>query len=191
MRVFLAVPLTQSLLEQLEQEAARLRSELPDVRWVRPGTLHLTLVFLGEVAEANVEVLRSLAESECRGVAVGHVAIAGRGCFPERGRVRVLWVGVEDVQGTLAALRQVLLDCVHRLGLPQPDGTFHPHLTLGRARRALPRAMVRRALEGGGALDLGDMPVNECVLFRSTLASGGARHEVLQRFPLGEASPCP
>ena len=191
MRVFLAVPLTQRLLRQLEQEKARLQPELPDVRWVRPGTLHLTLVFLGEVAEADVQVLRSLAESECRGVAAGNIAISGRGCFPERGRVRVLWVGVEDVQGTLLALRQALLGCVRRLDLPEPDGTFHPHLTLGRARRGLPRAMVRRALEGGDPLDLGDMPVTECVLFRSTLGCGGARHEVLQRFRLGEELPCP
>ena len=168
-----------------------MQPELPDVRWARAGTMHLTLVFLGEVAAPDVQALGSLAQCECRGVAAGKIAIGGRGCFPERGRVRVLWVGVEDVQGTLAALHQVLLGCVHRLGLPEPDGTFHPHLTLGRARRALPRALVRRALERGGALDLGDMPVNECVLFRSTLASGGARHEVLQRFPLGEASPCP
>ena len=191
MRVFVAVPLTQRLLRQLEQEKARLQPELPDVRWVRPGTLHLTLVFLGEVAEADVQVLRSLAESECRGVAVGNIAIAGRGCFPERGRVRVLWVGVEDVQGTLRALRQALLGCVRRLDLPEPDGRFHPHLTLGRARRGLPRAMVRRALESGDPLDLGEMPVTECVLFLSTLGCGGARHEVLQRFPLGEELPCP
>jgi 2'-5' RNA ligase len=191
LRVFLAVPLTQDVHRQLEQEKARLQPVLPDVRWVRSGTLHLTLVFLGEVAEAEVELLRSLAHSASRRVAAGRMAIKGRGCFPERGRVRVVWVGVEDVRGTLQVLRQALLACVRRLGLPEPDGTFRPHLTLGRSRRGLPRALVRRGLDAGHALDLGEMAVTECVLVRSTLESGGARHDVVQRFPLGEELPCP
>jgi len=191
LRLFLAVPLTQALQIQLQQEKARLQPQLPDVRWARAGTLHLTLVFLGEVAEPDVGALRSMAESVCRGTTAGKIAVRDRGCFPERGPVRVLWVGVQDLQGTLIALRRAFLAGVARLGLPQPQGTFRPHLTLGRARRGLPRDEVCRVLEGADELDLGEMTLTECVLFRSTLGDGGARHDPVQRLPLGKEPASP
>jgi 2'-5' RNA ligase len=63
-------------------------------RWTDSATWHITLAFLGEVAESRVDRLVA---------AVGPVAAAGRpvrlrlagaGTFPTRGAPRVLWTGV-------------------------------------------------------------------------------------------------
>ena len=183
MRTFLAVPLPERLQRQLAREAGRLRPLLPGVRWVRAGTVHLTLLFLGEVAAERIPALEGLAGPACAAVPADRLPVRGMGCFPERGPVRVLWVGVEDVRGTLTRLRDALGQCARSLQLPGPEGVLRPHLTLGRARRGLRRAQVQPFLDAAGAFD--DLPVEQCVLFRSTLGPGGARHDPLQRFALG------
>jgi 2'-5' RNA ligase len=185
LRTFLAVPLPGALQRQLQDEITRLRPLLPKVRWVRPGSMHLTLLFLGEVDPDQVPRLAQLVGSACRQVTAASVPVRGLGWFPERGPVRVLWVGLDDTDGVLGRLRGLLDGCTRQLDLPGADGTFQPHLTLGRARARLRRGEVRAILEQE-AVEFEDLPVEECILFRSTLGAGGARHDPLHRFPLGE-----
>ncbi len=47
LRAFVAVEIPQSLLTALETVQSELRRRLR-ARWVRPGSMHLTLKFLGE-----------------------------------------------------------------------------------------------------------------------------------------------
>jgi 2'-5' RNA ligase len=186
LRAFLAVPLPEGLQLQLQQEAARLRPLLPQVRWVRKEAMHLTVLFLGEMEEERIPQLAGLAESTCRQVPVDRLKVNGMGFFPERGPVRVLWVGVTDERGTLSRLHDGLGRCAREIGLVLPDGRFRGHLTLGRARGGLPRRRAQEAVQGE-APRFDDLPVQECILFRSTLGAGGARHDALRRFALGEA----
>ena len=51
MRLFLAVDLPDSLRRGLGELQRRLRANLTGWRWVRPEGIHLTMRFLGEVAE--------------------------------------------------------------------------------------------------------------------------------------------
>jgi 2'-5' RNA ligase len=186
MRTFLAVELPDQVRRGLAAEQTRLRRHLPRVRWVRPETLHLTLLFLGEIAGDTARHLEGEGRTICGRVPRGAARVKGRGCYPARGKARVLWVGVEeDEAATLGTLYRALSDGARGMGLELEERPFSPHLTLGRAREPLARGRVEEAFTAGGALDLGELPVTECVLFRSHLGPGGARHEPLARMQLG------
>src|SRR5690349_11728363 len=55
-RLFVALPVAESVKEELRRLQAELRERLPDglVRWTRPEQIHLTLRFLGEVETGRV-----------------------------------------------------------------------------------------------------------------------------------------
>jgi 2'-5' RNA ligase len=51
MRLFVALDLEPSILSSLQALMNELKSTGAEVRWVRPEGMHLTLKFIGEVAE--------------------------------------------------------------------------------------------------------------------------------------------
>ena len=98
MRVFVAVELDPRLRERL----AGLRNDpalagLP-LRWVNPAHLHLTLRFLGEIAESRVfsvtEAVREASESR----SPFRIRLAGVGSFPGWSRLRVPWTFLSPPQ---------------------------------------------------------------------------------------------
>ena len=69
------------------------REFAPDVRWVRPESLHLTLKFVGETSEETVEKIKA-ALAQIR-VNQFPLNFKGYGFFPTAKSARVFWVGIE------------------------------------------------------------------------------------------------
>src|SRR5262249_57587409 len=96
MRCFVAVALPATVRERLGAARDELRRRAPDadVRWVSTEGLHITLKFLGEVAEDRlVEVERALSGGAGRHPALP-LAARGLGAFPPPRIARVIWAGV-------------------------------------------------------------------------------------------------
>ena len=106
MRVFVAIDLPPQLREALASLIEGMREESDGVRWARPGGIHLTLRFIGEVSEDGLAPLREqLGRSIPHATAPFEVTARGIGTFPERGRPRVLWVALEEESGALPSLQ--------------------------------------------------------------------------------------
>ena len=54
-RTFLALELPDAVKGALRRRIERLARAIPEVRWVDPASLHLTLAFLGELDDAHLE----------------------------------------------------------------------------------------------------------------------------------------
>ena len=154
---------------------------------VKPEALHFTLAFLGEIPEAR----RGAVEGALAGapnVPPFTAGVAGLGAFPGPERARVLWAGVRDGAAELTALAGGVRAALRALGGTAVDSEtrpFTPHLTLCRFRA--PAALKSLELFAGLTdTVMGRCPIQEFVLFRSILTSGGARHERLRAFPLAE-----
>ena len=184
-RCFVAVPLGDALRTELARAAAGWRTQPPAdaLRWAEPDAWHLTLAFLGAVDPEDVP---GIAEA-VRRVAASHepmeVATGRLGAFHRPGSVRVLWYGVADADGHLAALARDLGDA---LALSD-DGPFRAHVTLARARR---RPIDLRAwIEAASAsAPEGRLTVDRIALMRSHLGAGPARYETLATFTLEGAA---
>ena len=57
MRLFIATTFPGVVLRDLNERVTKLRPRLPSASWVREETQHLTLAFLGEQPEANVDAV--------------------------------------------------------------------------------------------------------------------------------------
>jgi 2'-5' RNA ligase len=182
-RCFVAVSLADPARAAVVEYLARLRATSTGVAWTRPDQLHLTLQFLGNVEPARLPSLTGRLRAALASVASFEMQVGGIGAFPNVSRPQVLWVGLTAPEvGALAAGVQ---GACAGAGFPPEQRTFRPHVTLGRVRtRSRRDAPDLGFLARDGALQFGMAPVTRVVLYRSELGAAGARHSILEDFPL-------
>lgn len=180
-RLFIAIDLPKQVCWDL----ARLLGEPPrGVRPVRAGQLHLTLHFLGDVAdEAHAALPAALARVTFDPFTI---AIRGTGVFPPRGRPTVLWAGVAD-SAPLTALHGGIGVALESCGLAIERRPYVPHVTLARLTPAVSRAWTSRLLGDSAGLRIGAIPVERFTLYRSDRRDGATEHTAEARFPAPRA----
>jgi len=176
MRLFLAIELPPDLLDALESAIAQLRADSPEIAWVPPAKRHLTLKFLGDVADDRLDRVIALTD----GVASKHrtfsMHLGGIGAFPNFRRARVVWIGVEH-EARLELLHHDLEVAGEGEGFEIEGRAFRPHVTLARLRSPLEVERARRLARAARRIDFSaTVDVGEITLFESTLAQSGATY---------------
>lgn len=135
-RAFIAIDLPPEVLHCLDDVSQQLKQELggAPVRWVPVENIHLTLKFLGDVSESNIDMLTDFLQSTVSNVKQFEFSVGGLGAYPKPHRPRVIWVGVEAPPELMTAQRSVESE-MSRLGYARERRPFNPHLTLGRVSR--------------------------------------------------------
>src|SRR3954464_2907233 len=115
---------------ELKLRLSLLCTGVPGARWVDAGNFHLTLRFIGEIAE---DVAADVDEALARVKAPRFtLQLAGTGVFGGN-RPRALWVGAERDPG-LVGLRDKIEQALIRIGVEPEERKFAPHVTLARLR---------------------------------------------------------
>src|SRR5262245_24351253 len=187
MRCFVALDLPDDVRAALERAQERLRVAAPkaDLRWVAPASLHLTLKFLGQVADDRAAAVRAAVEDVARATSPITLACAGLGVFPGPRRPRVVWAGISSGLREIGVLASTLERALEPLGFPPEGRPFRGHATLGRVRSQRGLAPLTAALEAASGEAFGCWTASEIVLYRSHLRSTGSVYEPLARLPLG------
>jgi 2'-5' RNA ligase len=142
--------------------------------------IHLTLSFLGEVDGTTLDLLSgALATIKVPGF---NLCFSGTGCFPDRHRPRVLWVGLEP-EPLLSSLASLVREAVLACNIPLDERPFSPHITLARLKFPTLRE-VGSFLDRTQKQELPPVRVREFTLFRSLLTSQGAVHTPMKTFAL-------
>ena len=181
MRLFIAIELSDELRNHLVRVQDKVRTVAPDLSCTSPQNLHLTLKFLGEVPDADV---RSLTDALNTIPPVGQFPLTTTGilCFPDRGRVRVISASV-NAPDNLLRLQSHIVSAAEATGFAREARTYHPHITLARARTPLPPPMRQKLNDRGDARAAAPtMLVNDFVLMESRLHSKGAQYTPAARF---------
>ncbi|MBV8202110.1 MAG: RNA 2',3'-cyclic phosphodiesterase [Acidobacteria bacterium] len=94
MRLFVAFEIPEPVRREVRRRVAGLRERLPRARWVNPDVLHLTLLFMGEVAPERVTALAGRLGEAFAPFPPMPLRLAGAGTFPAGRPARVAWIGV-------------------------------------------------------------------------------------------------
>ena len=135
-RAFIAVNLPPAVKEALDQVSQTLAQQMPPrvVRWVKPDRMHLTLRFLGDTAVASLPTLATALDQLTPQHAPFNLHLATLGCFPNRKRPRVIWVGLQGDTTPLHTLKQALDQTLIPHGWQPEEKPFKAHLTIGRIK---------------------------------------------------------
>jgi 2'-5' RNA ligase len=187
MRLFIAVVPPEAALDDLEAHVTPRReadARQPEIRWTDRHQWHVTLAFLGNVPERRLDDLTEVVEHSAARHDHLILQLAGAGAFPNPYAARVLWTGVEELRGDLAALAHGIRTTANSVGAT-PDGTrFHPHVTLGRFHRPTEATRWIRALDAYEGPAWG---ADRVALVESHLGEGRGRrprYEVIGEFAL-------
>jgi 2'-5' RNA ligase len=182
-RTFIAIPIPDSVGPQLLRWQQALAPSIPGCRWVESLPLHITLAFLGDVANRDLNDLCLSVAAAVEPSVRFDLKVEGLGAFPSPARPRVVWAGlIADDLGPLLAVREAVVRAATQAGYRPDDLRFHPHVTLGRIKSDRGRApdlteLVRREQ----ARSAGTFPVFEVVTYASTLESKGSSYAPLNR----------
>jgi RNA 2',3'-cyclic 3'-phosphodiesterase len=194
-RLFVAIQLPDPVKAELGCAQAELGRALPDaaVRWTRPGQLHLTLKFLGDVDARRVEALIEALRPGCGAAPALHLRARCIGAFPNLKSARVIWAGVEDAPGHLERLQASVESAVREFTSEKPEGKFTGHVTLGRVKHLLrPQAETLAAHATAMANRVfGEWRADQVGLIWSQLASSGPTYTTLAALPLAGAGDPP
>ncbi|HEY7144840.1 MAG TPA: RNA 2',3'-cyclic phosphodiesterase [Streptosporangiaceae bacterium] len=188
MRLFIAVTPPQAALDDLESRLAPLRPAWPGLRWTSQAGWHLTLSFLGEVAEDRAAGLTEELAVAARLRRAVPMSVAAAGAFPRPSRAQVLWTGIQADQVSLTKLARAAARAARQAGTPPPGPRrrFQPHLTLARGTGRAPldlRPLVDSLASYAGPR----WTAARIELIRSHLGTAAPRYEQLGSWPLRPA----
>ena len=181
MRVFVAVDIGDELRREVTRVITTLTGKLeaakkpPKVAWVKPNALHVTVRFLGELDDPDVERIQQLLAPPIP-IEPFTLEWRGIGTFPNSKHPRALWLGVKSGAAPLA---EVEAEVSRRLAgekfLEMEDRAFLPHLTLGRVKMAgegLDWPKLLQSVEVKRATSI----VDRVTLYRSVLSQFGPNY---------------
>lgn len=175
-RCFVAVDVDEpSVISRVTRIQQQINGTGAKLKVVEPENLHLTLRFIGEVGEEQVDrIVRALERIEFSGF---QVEFTGLGAFPNNRRPRVIWIGVRKGAAELAELSVKVNLVLSELRLPKPEEEFTPHLTIARVKTGI--GSLTTFIEKNVNVEIGTMTVDSLRLKKSILTPRGPIYETL------------
>lgn len=187
MRLFTAIEIPAVWGRVAEGAAAELadRAEA-GLRLSASGNTHLTVRFLGDVADdavpALIAALAQLRATPCE------LRLGAPGTFGSAARTRVVWLGIDGDRDCLDSLVSAVDRVLTEAGLNVDQSPWRPHLTLARVRdregvqerRALADLVAKLPVPAGEPF-----VADRLALYRSHLGDGPARYELLTSVRFG------
>lgn len=189
-RTFIAVEVSDEVRAAAARLVDRLARTEAKVKWVDPHNMHLTVKFLGDVAQTQVPEICRVTNDAVRDLSPFDVGLAGAGAFPTLARPRTIWLGLSAGIEPLTRLHKAIDTAVRKLGFAREGRKYHPHLTLGRVRGGGSRlASLADAIRDHQEYAAGVSSIDEVVVFSSELTRDGPRYTALGRGALGGDGP--
>jgi len=137
MRMFVAVVPPEYVLEHLD-EFLEPRREAGAFQWTLPEQLHVTLAFLGSVADRHLDDLGDALERAATRRTPFDARLTAGGAFPDAARARVLYAGLEMSEAGRTELELLAAGAraaASHTGIEVDGRRFRPHVTLARLGR--------------------------------------------------------
>jgi len=191
LRAFIAIQLSADLKRQIRELQAEWKRQTPELgalSWVHPEGIHLTLRFLGDMAEEQVEAIASVLRRAAAPVRAFRLDVRGLGGFPTPARARVLWLGLTGAAEAISALQHLQATIEHGvvgLGFAGEERAFTPHLTLARIRDRGVAGPVAKLVMKEQDRTVGELHAGSVALIKSELRPNGAVYTSLVEVPFG------
>lgn len=183
-RTFIAIDVPEKIKDEIfEIEKELIKSAGEGIKWEGKEKFHITLKFLGDVNEEAINSIHQVLNESLNGFGKFSVVYKGIGAFPDLKNPRVIWIGCEDPTGKLFELQKIVEEKMSELGFEREDKEYHPHITLGRVKKAKNISNLIKKIESIN-FEARTGEVEEVLIMKSDLKPSGSVYSVLRKIKL-------
>ncbi|OGS47066.1 MAG: 2'-5' RNA ligase [Elusimicrobia bacterium RIFOXYD2_FULL_34_15] len=183
MRLFVAVNISEDSKEKIFNIQTEFKRSSADVKWVEKENLHLTLKFLGEVAEDKLDSVKERIKQSFSGIKRFEICFEYTGAFPTEKFPKVLWIGISKGTVELKDISQKLENSLEELGFEKEKREFSAHLTIGRFRSNFGKEKLFDRIKKKQIEKITEN-IKSVFLMKSTLTPKGPIYNVIEEFQL-------
>jgi len=174
MRAFIAVNLPLEAKDYLFNLKKQVKEA--KISWVHKKNLHLTLVFLGEITEDQLNQLKDKLKQIKFKPIKGNLSQIG--FFPNNNNPKCMWVSLEPAKEINQL--QLLVD-QETIGLAHNEQKFVSHITIGRLKGIKNKEKFKKSVEEL-ELEKIEFTINSFQLIKSDLTRTGPKYTVLGEY---------
>lgn len=163
--------------KELEQTGA-------DLKIVKPENIHLTLKFLGDISENQVDLVKEALQNATEAVDPFQVQVKGLGVFPEPSFIRVIWAGVTEGEEQLKSIRKDLDQSLSKISQSSDNKEYIPHYTIARVKSGKAKDKLNSIIENKSDVEWGSIEADKVELKKSELTSEGPIYSTLEAVSL-------
>lgn len=188
-RTFISLEMNEALQRRLSGVIQRAALVLPNLRWVDPQGIHLTLAFLGELNQSQLSAAIIATQSAAQQAPAFTYRLTSLNIFGTPRQPRVLWMGIEEPTGALKRLHSALQQQLEQHSFSTDQRPFSPHLTLARGKAPLPaeqQTALQKLLTGAQEqlTAAQTYPAAHMYIMKSELTPAGAKYTCLDSYAL-------
>jgi 2'-5' RNA ligase len=187
MRVFIAIDIDDKIRKAIADVQKQLNAKVDikksDAKWVEPENIHLTLKFLGEISDEQLEEVKEITNTVAHAHQKFNLDIESVGSFGGRS-AKVVWIGASKGTDELLALQKDLDEQLTLADFPSEDREFSAHLTICRVRNPKAGFKLAEAVGQFAKLKLGVISADAVCVYQSQLTPAGPIYTQLASFKL-------
>ena len=179
MRIFIGIkveaPQELSLIDKSSTEEHN--------RWVKESNFHLTLVFIGQATETELQEISYGLKKLVKNHSCFTLKITGLGTFQKKKSSGVLWLNVEQSKALLNLQNEINLLVYETMPNLKPQHLkYKPHITIARFKK--PGELEKYKVKLGNIPIHKTQRVTEVILYESVSTHEGVEYKVLEKFAL-------
>lgn len=185
MRCFIAIDIPEEIRKYID--SIQKSFEYENISLVNTKQSHCTLIFLGEIDEAQVQETKSILEQTATRNYSVKCQLKCIGVFPDRNDIKVIWTGIYP-KDQLATIQKSLEIELTKTGIYNSPAhqQFTPHITIGRVRDSRHKQDILDEIEKNMSFKTQYFKINELKLKQSVLLPRGPKYDDIAAYKLRE-----
>ena len=135
MRLFIAIDIPKEVKEKIRTSFLYTKDSLEFARFTEPENLHITLVFLGEMPESQLNTVKAVMDKTAKPYSVHQLEIKNAVIGPDENQARMIWLKLsDDSQKYLEEISNNLKKELRakNISFDNDHATLNGHITLAR-----------------------------------------------------------
>ncbi|HDZ77182.1 MAG TPA: RNA 2',3'-cyclic phosphodiesterase [Candidatus Omnitrophica bacterium] len=179
MRTFIAIKVPENIQKNFRLIQKKLKRPGQNIKWVNPENIHLTLKFLGETKETQLPQIKKVLVDAASEFKISNIKIGTLGVFPGIKNPRIIWIGAEEKDTTIAEIAEILNNRLKNLGFIKEKRKFTPHITIARIRSLNNITDLLNNITANIDFEAGEFKVNKICLIQSRITSSGSIYNMM------------
>lgn len=177
-RAFISIDFTDwNIIQRITEIQDSIKNSRANLRIVNPKLLHMTLEFLGEISEKEIQQVKEILDSII--FKSFFLDINAIGVLPNEKYIRVVHCEINGDVDILKTIQKQLREKLRNCGFKTDSRPFKPHLTIARVKSSQNRKELMLAINNLSNINCGRQEIDSIKLKKSILKSEGPEYSIL------------